>query len=106
MILKHSYSGSPHVRVISAKDFTALGASGQERTVWNPANRHTAEVSDEAGQKLMDAEPGDWELVEGDSTGGGSSSISSESGEDDEEITDTGDASNPTSKRARRSSQS
>lgn len=80
-VLKHVYAGTPHTRQISAADFKSLGVEGQKQVSWSPANQHTAELDDAAAQRLMDAEPGDWELVEGDDSDGDASRLSGDSEE-------------------------
>jgi hypothetical protein len=89
--------------VISASDFKKLGVEDQKQVSWNPENRHIAELSDAAAQALMDLEPGDWELVDGDE-GDGTSPSSSGSGGEDVETTASSSGSNPSGARARRSS--
>src|SRR5688500_5360281 len=90
--LKHAYAGTPHRRVINAGDPNLKEFAGHKKTEWNPGNNHTAEVADEVGQWLLDNEPGDWELVDGDD---GDASSSSSSGDDEDLDGSTDDGTAP-----------
>lgn len=61
------YTGGPadYRRVISVEDFTSLGVEGvEEDVVWEEANRQVAEVSDEAGQMLLEKFPREFVIAE------------------------------------------
>lgn len=62
--LKHAYAGTPHRRVINARDFKSVGVDDQEKVEWTPENKHVAEVSEAAATWLTENEPGDWEVLE------------------------------------------
>lgn len=105
MKLKHAYAGSQNVRRVTSADFKSVGLENSV-VEWNPKNGHVAEVTDEAGQWLLDNEPGDWELVESLTSVEGESSSTSGSRTDDEGTTDEGIAPITTGTKGRRSSQS
>jgi hypothetical protein len=104
-----SYVGTPHSRVIRASDFKSMDVGANDDKVsWEPKNKHVAEVSDEAAAWLLENEAGDWkDVTKSGSTGedvDGESSSSSESAEDDDALTDEGDAPITTgARRTRRS---
>lgn len=101
MKLKHAYVNTPHVRVIGANDFKSLGVEDQGKVEWNPGNGHVAEVSDEAGAKLLKLEPGEWrEVRDDDSTSDGDAFEPLGSDEDDDETAGSSTASRTTRRRS------
>lgn len=99
--VQHAYINTPHIRTISAADFKSLGVEEQGKVEWNPGNRHVAELSDEAAAKLLEAEPGEWRVLDSDaSTSDGDAFEPLGSGEDDDETSGTGTASRTTRRRA------
>lgn len=103
--VQHAYINTPHVRVITAADFKSLGVEEQGKAEWGPNNRHVVEISDEAAAKLLEVEPGEWRIIEGDaSTSDGDAFEPLGDSEDDDETPGTGAASRTTGRRTARSS--
>lgn len=103
--VQHAYVNTPHERVISAADFKSLGVEEQGKAVWEPKNRHIVELTDEAADKLLEVEPGEWRILDGDaSTSDGDAFDALGGDEDDDETSGTGAASRTTRRRAASSS--
>lgn len=102
--VQHAYVNTPHLRVITAADFRSLGVEDQERAVWEPKNGHVVEVSDEAAAKLLEVEPGEWRVVDGDPSSDGAPFEPLGSGEDDDETVGTSAASRTSRRRTSSSS--
>lgn len=99
--VQHAYVNMPHERIITAADFKSLGVEEQGKAVWEPKNRHTVEISDEAAAKLLEIEPGEWRVLDDDaSTSDGDAFEPLGSGEDDDETSGTSAASRTTRRRS------
>lgn len=64
--MKVKYTGNSHVRKLSKADLVRHGVEDQGHVEWNESNDWTAEVSDSAGQKLLELDSEFQEVKETD----------------------------------------